>query len=473
MENALKEQAGENIEDVALCVLSVGDKIGIGKTEDSLTFTSKASTLRAGAGAPKHMSDIKGRLVCQPVWSMDTIKENDIKNTDFIPVVSLYGCFNISFSKKESKQTVYPINLQIVTRYKQLGERTGFGIGKAGDPAYTLEAAHSHGVICLDDQGGKVMSVSVDKVGTLRAEAHGNIPVVLGFSTQASIADNAPVLKEKTPTMRTTTRLGICLCNDENLTVNKNEPILLESNQRHATIRKDGKCTTLPASMGLGGGFVPMICPNDIINPKQTVYGICAFNSNSMLSPNPYSGIYEADTSRTLDCNGGNPACNQGGMVVAYSIAGNTIDRKIENGGNGKGVLKEKSYTLNTIDRHAVCLTNEMKAPTSDHRVVTADGQWLASGKYIFGCLCATCSTKMWLGNQEAFSGDFFILNRKKRVRRLTPLECERLQGLPDFYTLIEDKTCSDAARYKALGNGMAQPCPDWLLKRLVEEVNK
>ena len=54
-------------------------------------------------------------------------------------------------------------------------------------------------------------------------------------------------------------------------------------------------------------------------------------------------------------------------------------------------------------------------------------------------------------------------------VRRLTPLECERLQGLPDNYTLIADKSCSDSARYKALGNGMAQPCADWIIKRIVE----
>lgn len=54
-------------------------------------------------------------------------------------------------------------------------------------------------------------------------------------------------------------------------------------------------------------------------------------------------------------------------------------------------------------------------------------------------------------------------------VRRMTPLECERIQGLPDGWTLIKDKTCSDSARYTALGNGMAQPCADWIIKRIVE----
>ena len=53
----------------------------------------------------------------------------------------------------------------------------------------------------------------------------------------------------------------------------------------------------------------------------------------------------------------------------------------------------------------------------------------------------------------------------EKGVRRLTPLECERLQGLPENWTLIDDKTCSDVARYKAIGNGMAQPVADWMLE--------
>ena len=57
-----------------------------------------------------------------------------------------------------------------------------------------------------------------------------------------------------------------------------------------------------------------------------------------------------------------------------------------------------------------------------------------------------------------------------KTVRRLTPLECERCQGLPDFWTLIESKFCSDTARYKAIGNGMAQPCADFVIRGIVRE---
>jgi DNA (cytosine-5)-methyltransferase 1 len=61
-----------------------------------------------------------------------------------------------------------------------------------------------------------------------------------------------------------------------------------------------------------------------------------------------------------------------------------------------------------------------------------------------------------------------------KTVRRLTPLECERLQGLPDGYSDIEykGKPAPDSKRYKALGNGMAQPCASWIIKRIAEVHN-
>lgn len=55
-------------------------------------------------------------------------------------------------------------------------------------------------------------------------------------------------------------------------------------------------------------------------------------------------------------------------------------------------------------------------------------------------------------------------------IRRFMPLEQERLQGLPDNWTYLPDnKLCSNAVRYRAIGNGMAQPCSDWILKRIAE----
>jgi hypothetical protein len=58
---------------------------------------------------------------------------------------------------------------------------------------------------------------------------------------------------------------------------------------------------------------------------ESKCYGISAYESNAMKSSNPHSGIYEAKTSRTLDLNGGNPACNQGGVLVLQRRFDNVV----------------------------------------------------------------------------------------------------------------------------------------------------
>ena len=189
-------------------------------------------------------------------------------------------------------------------------------------------------------------------------------------------------------------------------------------------------CHTLTSRMGTGGNQVPVV--------MRMRSGCEGGGKGPLLSVNK---------SLTLAAN-----CND---QTVFCLAGNIIDREPQNGGNGIGYQKDISYTLNTMDRHAV-----------------ADIPHLASGKNAVGCLLANCATKHWLGNQEAFSGDYHIVT-KKTVRRLTPLECERLQGLPYGYSLIDDKSCSDSARYKALGNGMAQPCADYVIRRIVEVANE
>ena len=147
------------------------------------------------------------------------------------------------------------------------------------------------------------------------------------------------------------------------LTINQScqEPILLESNQNHATIQTDGVSTALPASMGMGGGYVPMVArsitarndgsPCVDRGPDVVCYGISSYESNSMKSDNPNAGIYEAETSRTLDLNGGSPACNQGGIAVV-SIEGNGSRPSHKGDGFSES---ETMYTLNSTEHHAVC----------------------------------------------------------------------------------------------------------------------
>ena len=160
-------------------------------------------------------------------------------------------------------------------------------------------------------------------------------------------------------------------------------------------LKEDDLCQTLTARMGTGGNTVPLtlvapFCKGtrphstdesqkwkeaNIANTLNTydcgeqrcnelvvkVYGISSDQSHAMLSENPHAGVYEADTSRTLDCSGGSPACNQGGMLVVapaenpcYCIQGSMIGRKEQNGPQGDGINREVAFTLDTVDRHAV-----------------------------------------------------------------------------------------------------------------------
>ncbi|MBQ8698335.1 MAG: DNA (cytosine-5-)-methyltransferase [Schwartzia sp.] len=241
-----------------------------------------------------------------------------------------------------SGRAAHPINLQVATRHIALGRGTGFGVGNNGDPAYTLEAEHSHGVAVYD-------MTHADEV-----------------------------------------------------------------------LRKveGGKSNTLNARMGTGGNQVPIVF--------------------------------------AIEGNGARPSHHGDGW---------------SNDG--------KSFTLNTIERHAVVYgigrdafnqgqnakfgitIEENKQPTI-----------LAKGA---GAVFCVGNGQLDQARLQEKSGTLNCMHDqqcvmiKSWVRRYTPRECERLQGLPDDFTLIPDKTCSDAARYKALGNGMAQPCADFIIKRIAE----
>lgn len=355
------------------------------------------------------------------------------------------------------------------------------------DVANTLTGTDYKGTQCifepviLDDQGGSVMQVSENVVPTLRAEVHGNVPI-------------------------------IC-----------NQP----------------KC-----------------------------YGIGGYNSEGMKSDNPKSGFYEADTSRTLDLNGGNPSCNQGGIAVcepvyafepgiakrdgkdnrfsedvcptlranmgdnqssvAYSLQGNMIGREDHNGPQGSGINEDVAFTLNTTDRHAVCFRNSGFA---DYVSSSSSSSTLKAAGGDFGGGSETLVAEKEAYRMEAFgqysetdkastmkSRDYkdatdLILEPEYIVRRLTPLECSRLQGMPDWWTdglqnnnptdedmqfwreVFEthrkvvtgaskpktDKQIkkwlaekpSDGALYKMWGNGIALPCFLYVMEGVQEELER
>ena len=127
-----------------------------------------------------------------------------------------------------------------------------------------------------------------------------------------------------------------------------------------------------------------------------------------------------------------------------FCITGNAIDRQPQNGGNGIGYQRDIAYTLTATDHHAV-YSRQRVDDFRENGVVST--QSARQHKDATDLVCQKAETYAYL------------------IRRLTPLECERLQGLPDGWTDIPD--ASDSARYKALGNSVAIPCVEFIMGRI------
>ena len=202
-----------------------------------------------------------------------------------------------------------------------------------------------------------------------------------------------------------------------------------------------------------------------------------------MKSSNPHSGCRETATARTIDTTNPDPSKNQGGIAIlqeSYCIAGNIIDREVKNGGNGIGCQADISYTLTGMDRHAVfsrqrsdeLIENEVASTQSARQHKDATDlvcQPDIFGQSQYGAYAKGCTTLRASGGDHGGGSENLIAMSDKKqppyrlIRRLTPLECERLQGFPDGWTDIP--TASDSARYKALGNSVAIPCVDFVLR--------
>lgn len=232
------------------------------------------------------------------------------------------------------------------------------GIGYREGVAPTLKAGGSGNsmpsVLCINDQGGERMDVTVDKTATLRAQ------------------------------------------------MDNHQPLIFESHGMDARYRQMGSVApAMLARCGTGGNNVPLV-----------------------------------------------------GEQV-YCLAGNTIDREPENGGNGIGYQENVAYTLTGFDRHAVCSVPEVVGALCKGDEKGAGSQYVEQGKCVVDLY--TC--------EPAGDTNLPIL----LIRRLTPLECERLQGFPDGWTDIPG--ASDSARYKALGNSVAIPCVDFVMKCMADAI--
>ncbi|MBO4854130.1 MAG: DNA cytosine methyltransferase [Oscillospiraceae bacterium] len=313
------------------------------------------------------------------------------------------------------------------------------------------------------------------------------------------------------------------------------------------TVSDDGKVQTLTSRMGTGGNNVPLVMKircgcegggkgpliqtnksatlatnNDQTLFVPTAFGICSKDSNAMKSDNPKSGFYEAETTRTLDGNGGNPSCNQGGMAVV-ALEGNGARPSHQ----GKGYSEEDvSFTLNATEQHGVAYgidratynqgQNAKFAPCIDAEV---EPPMVARGPGAVAHPVYSTSKNSYHTTAEEDIVNTLVATDYKDpptvteepyyiVRRLTPTECARLQGFPDWWcadlgteepteedvsfwhevfethrtvtgSAAKPKTevqivkwlkdpHADSAEYKLWGNGVALPCVCFVLAGIV-----
>ncbi len=275
---------------------------------------------------------------------------------------------------------------------------------------------------------------------------------------------------------------------------------------------------TLKIRCGCEGGGKGALIQDDLsatlgTNNDQTLFqprafGVCAKNSNSMKSDNPNSGFYEAETSRTLDANGGNPTCNQGGIAV---LEGN--GSRPSHKGDG---YKESDimYTLNATEQHAVAFAdvhatlsaNDGPKGPSSQMMKNPEENFVGEPSYGIGrpamnqgynaafsfqieeevepTLVAAGASGVAHPRFSSSKASFFteaneecantlvatdykdppIVNDGEStdyiVRRLTPTECARLQGFPDWWCDelgIAEPTDSDIAKWREIFNAHAK----------------
>ena len=339
------------------------------------------------------------------------------------------------------------------------------------------------GTFCLNDQGGNRMDIPEDKTCALRAEAH-HPPLVFENHSQDT-RYRGPL--DVAQTVLSTYGTG-----------GNNQPFVLEE-PTPKTLKIRSGCE--------GGGKGALIqdnksatlgCNNDQTVFVPTAYGVCSKSSHSMMSDNPNSGFYEAETSRCLDLNGGNPSCNQGGIAV---VEGNGT--RPSHKGDG---YKESNvmYTLNATEQHAVAFADKSaslsamdgpKGPSSQQlgnpaeNFVGEPSYGIDRASYNMGAnaqfgmtieeeveptmvakgpgavahpVYTTSKSSYHMEASEDLANTLVASDFKDPptitenpyyiVRRLTPIECARLQGFPDWWCMnleTEEPTDEDIAFWR------------------------
>ena len=359
--------------------------------------------------------------------------------------------------------------------------------------AATESGSGTTGAVCLNDQGGNRMDVTEEVTCTLRAEAH-HPPCVMesaaGFCTEHSAKARGIGYEDETsPTLRAGT-----------------VPAAVYENHSQDTRYTElhGIAPTVSSTYGTGGNNQPFVV-------EDTRCFDVRFTSDG--TKNARHNCYETDTSRTIDTGGNSPDSNQGGVAVV-AVQGSMIGRADKNGPQGSGINEDVSFTLNATDRHAVAFSQDSYTKYSENDkcgALRATGGMYGGGSETL--VYSTSKNSYHTEAEENLANTLVASDYKDPptvnspeyiVRRLTPTECARLQGFPDWWcadlgtdeptdeelrfwkevfethrkiigSAVKPKSekqirtwlknpHSDSAEYKLWGNGVALPCVYFVL---------
>lgn len=327
-----------------------------------------------------------------------------------------------------------------------------------------------------------------DKVWDARGSGDGNLCSTITGGHDSSITDYTNVVVQKGETYSVngdSHESGISVVSEvsHTLKTTTKESVFVEQGSEDVSYCQSYPCICI----GNGQAHVTEHYTEEVsqtlncMHDPMTILDPCAYqlvgvNSNSMKSSNPNSGCYETEQAGTITTNGCVPN-NQGGTAIMEPVIpfeGNGC----RDSHKGDGWSTEQvSYTLNTVERHGVAY-GEIESSSESHPVVVDRAAFNQGKNAQFDIKIEETET---VPSMVARGPHAVAQPVHYRVRRLTPLECTRLQGYPDGWVDIGDWIDSkgkkhkeaDAPKYKALGNSIALPFWKWLCHNIVNRLKK
>lgn len=261
-------------------------------------------------------------------------------------------------------------------------------------------------------------------------------------------------------------------------------------NDSRVKISKDGVVQTLSSRMGTGGGNVPMVMETY----QETTGALCASGYDKLGTQEAMNDMYVVQScnwdggqiSPTLTANNANgaqrmPDKDNFNAVITYGVdsynqsAEYEVQQTLRTNGGGDNSPKICTYKKKNNAGEYDDGVGTLKACDGDYG--GGSETLVTTYQDVTGTICETISK----GTSNQIANEDQLVTPNSIVRRLTPLECERLQGFPDFWTDIGEWVDSkgkkhknaDSPRYKALGNSLGLPFWQWLADRIVKQLKE